>query len=102
MAALHDAQVMSITAVSQRGVARLVSEAEKGSAVVLIRRQRPVAVLLGITRLAEIEEVASDLHDLALVLVRASTDTGRRMPLDDVITAFGHTRASLTELMDDE
>jgi len=102
MTILHDAHELSVTEATQRGVAGLVSEAEKGSDVVVTRRQRPVAVVVGISRLIEIEEAASDLHDLALVLVRASTDTGRRTPLDDVITAFGHTRESLAALADDE
>jgi hypothetical protein len=31
-------------------------------------------------RLAEIDETVSDLRDLALVLARAATDTGRRVP----------------------
>lgn len=102
MTILHDAHELSVTEATQRGVAGLVSEAEKGSDVVVTRRQRPVAVVVGINRFAEIEETVSDLQDLALVLVRASTDTGRRTPLDDVIAAFGHTRESLTALADDE
>ena len=102
MTILHDAHELSVTEATQRGVAGLVSEAEKGSDVVVTRRQRPVAVVVGISRLTEIEEAASDLHDLALVLVRAGTDSGRRTPLDDVIAAFGHTRESLTALADDE
>lgn len=102
MTILHDAHELSVTEATQRGVAGLVSEAEKGSDVVVTRRQRPVAAVVGISRLTEIEETISDLHDLALVLVRASTDTGHRTPLDDVITAFGHTRESLAALADDE
>lgn len=102
MTILHNAHELSVTEATQRGVAGLVSEAEKGSDVVVTRRQRPVAVVVGMSRFAEIEETVSDLHDLALVLVRASTDTGRRTPLDDVIAAFGHTRESLVALADDE
>jgi len=49
-----------------------------------------------------IEEAASDLRDLALVLAQAATDSGDRTPLDDVIAAFGHTRESLAALSDDE
>jgi antitoxin (DNA-binding transcriptional repressor) of toxin-antitoxin stability system len=102
MTILHDAHELSVTEATQRGVAGLVSDAEKGADVVVTRRQRPVAVVVGVGRLTEIEEAVSDLHDLALVLVRASTDTGRRTSLDDVITAFGHTRESLAALPDDE
>jgi PHD/YefM family antitoxin component YafN of YafNO toxin-antitoxin module len=102
MTILHDAHELSVTEATQRGVAGLVSDAEKGADVVVTRRQRPVAVVVGVGRLTEIEEAVSDLHDLALVLVRASTDAGRRTSLDDVITAFGHTRESLAALPDDE
>jgi hypothetical protein len=49
-----------------------------------------------------LEEVAADLRDLALVLARMATDTGERVPLDDVLKAFGHTRESLAALPDDE
>jgi prevent-host-death family protein len=102
MTILHDAHELSVTEATRRGVAGLVSEAEHGSDVVVTRRQRPVAVVVGIGRLVEIEEAASDLRDLALVLARATTDTGQRTPLDDVIAAFGHTRESLAALPDDE
>jgi hypothetical protein len=53
-------------------------------------------------RLAEIDEAAADLRDLALVLARAVTDPGERTSLDDVLAAFGQTRESLEALPDDE
>jgi hypothetical protein len=53
-------------------------------------------------RLAEIDEAAADLHDLALVLARSVTDSGERTSLDDVLAAFGHTRESLAALPDDK
>jgi hypothetical protein len=53
-------------------------------------------------RLAELEEAAADLRDLALVLARAVTDSGRRISLDDVLEAFGQARESLDALPDDE
>jgi prevent-host-death family protein len=102
MTILHDAHELSVTEATQRGVAGLVAEAEQGSDVVVTRRHRPVAAVVGISRLAELEEAAADLRDLALVLARAATDTGRRTSLDDVLEAFGHTRESLTALPDDE
>lgn len=48
------------------------------------------------------EEVASDLHDLAIVLARVATDGGHRTSLDDVLDTFGYTRESLQALADDE
>lgn len=102
MSILHEAHELSVTEATQRGVAGLVAEAEHGSDIVVTRRHRPVAAVVSIGRLAEIEEAASDLRDLALVLARATTDSGHRTPLDDVIAAFGQTRESLTALPDDE
>jgi prevent-host-death family protein len=102
MTILHDARELSVTEAARQGVAGLVAEAEHGSDLVVTRHHRPVAVVVGIDRLTDLEEAAADLRDLALVLARAAADTGRRTPLDDVLTAFGHTRESLSALPDDE
>jgi prevent-host-death family protein len=99
---LRNAREMSVSEATQRGVAGLVADAEKGSDVVVTRRHQPVAAVVGVRRLKEIEEAAADLRDLALVLARSATDTGERTSLDDVIRAFGHTRESLAALPDDE
>jgi prevent-host-death family protein len=99
---LHDTHELSVTEAAQRGVARLVADAEQGSDLIVTRRNRPVAVVVGISRLTELEETAADLRDLALVLARAATDTGRRTSFDDVLEAFGQTRESLAALPDDE
>lgn len=79
-----------------------MSDAEQGSDVVVTRRQKPVVAVVSMRRLAEIEEAVTDLHDLALVLARSATDNGRRTSVDDVLTAFGHTRESIEALQDDE
>lgn len=91
-----------MTEATQRGVAGLVADAEHGSDLVVTRRHRPVAAVVGISRLAELEEAAADLRDLALVLARAATDNGRRTSIDEVLEAFGHTQESLSALPDDE
>src|SRR6266568_7779648 len=102
MTILRDAHELSVTEAAQRGVARLMADAELGSDLVITRHRRPVAAVVGISRLAELEEAAADLHDLALMLARNLGDNGRRTPLDDVLAAFGHTRESLAALPDDE
>jgi hypothetical protein len=51
-------------------------------------------------RRADFGEAAADVCDLALVLARGVTDTGRRVSLDDVLKAFGQTRESLAALPD--
>jgi len=102
MTILHDAREVSVTEAAQRGVAGLVADAEQGSDIVVTRRHQPVAAVVGIQRLRELDDAATDLRDLALVVVRTATDTGARTSLDDVLAAFGHTRESLAALPDDE
>ena len=102
MTILHDAREVSVSEATQRGVAGLVADAEHGSEVVVTRRHQPVAAVVSMQRLSEIEEAAADLRDLALVLARTATDSGARTPLDDVLKAFGHTRESLSALPDDD
>jgi prevent-host-death family protein len=102
MTILPDARELTVTEAAQRGIAGLVAEAEQGADLVVTRRHRPVAAVVGMSRLASLEEAESDLRDLALVLARAATDSGRRTSLDDVLAAFGHSRESLAELPDDE
>jgi antitoxin (DNA-binding transcriptional repressor) of toxin-antitoxin stability system len=102
MAILRESQELSVTEASKRGVAGLVADAEHGADLVVTRRHQPVAAVVSYRRLMEIDEAAADLRDLALVLTRAVTDSGRRTSLDDVIAAFGHSRESLAALPDDE
>jgi hypothetical protein len=102
MAILRNPHEVSVTEATRRGVAGLVADAEQGSDLVVTRRHHRVAAVLGMGRLAELEEAEADLRDLALVLARAVTDAGGRTSLDDVLEAFGHTRESLAALPDDE
>lgn len=102
MTILRDAHELSVTEAARRGVARLMADAEQGSDLVITRHHRPVAAVVGMSRLTELEEAAADLHDLALMLARSLADTGRRTPLDDVLAAYGHTLESLEALPDDD
>ncbi|MFG3438084.1 hypothetical protein ACGF0J_12660 [Nonomuraea sp. NPDC047897] len=102
MTVLHDATELSVTEAARRGVARLVADAEQGADLVVTRRHQPVAAVVSIRRLNELEDAAADLRDLALVLARSVTDTGERVSLNEVLAAFGHTRESLSAVPDDE
>jgi prevent-host-death family protein len=102
MTIMRDVRELSVTEATRLGVAGLVADAERGSDLVVTRRNHPVAVVVGIARLELLEAAESDLRDLALVLARAAADTGRRTSLDDVLTAFGHTRESLAALPEDD
>jgi prevent-host-death family protein len=102
MVALIKAHELSVTDATKRGVAGLVADAEHGADLLVTRHHRPVAVVVGAHRLAELEEAAADLRDLALVLARNAADGGRRTSLDDVLAAFGHTRESLAAVEDED
>ena len=93
---------LSVTAATKRGVAGLAADAERGDDVIITRHRKPVAAVISIERLLELNELKADLRDLALVLSRAATDTGRRISYDDVLAAFGHTRESIAALPDDD
>jgi prevent-host-death family protein len=102
MTSLDDAREITVTEATQRGVAGLVADAEQGSDLIVTRRHQPVAAVVSIRRLTELEEAATDLRDLALVLARATADDGHRTSLNDVLAAFGHSRESLSALSDDD
>lgn len=86
---------LSVTDATQRGVARLVADAERGAAVIVSRRGKPAAAVVGVGRLESILQREDDLRSAALVLARAATDTGARTSLDDVISALGFDRDEL-------
>jgi prevent-host-death family protein len=79
----------------------LVADAEAGQHLLITRRAEPVAAVVSARRLHEIEELRTDLQDLAIVLGRVATDDGRRTSFDEVLQEFGHTRESLDALPDD-
>lgn len=78
-----------------------MTEAEQGTDVVVTRHRRPVAAVIAYHRLEELSQAAQDLNDLALALARKVTDSGERTSLDEVLRAFGQTRASLAALPDE-
>ena len=91
---MPDAERVSVTEASRRGVARLVADAAHGSEAVIERHGVPVAAVIGHERYAELGQLLDDLRDLALVLGRSAGDDGRRHSLDDVVDTFGRARRS--------
>jgi prevent-host-death family protein len=89
---MAEAEHLSVTEASRRGIARLVADAAHGSEVVVERHGEPVAAIVGHERYQELAQLRDDLRDLALVLGRAAGDDGQRHALDDVVDAFGRAR----------
>lgn len=92
------AEPLAITEASRRGVSRLVADAENGHATILRRHSEPVAAVIGYQELLRLQSLERDLVDVALVLSRAATDSGRRTSLDDVIESFGYSRQELAAM----
>jgi prevent-host-death family protein len=93
-------ETVSVTEAAERGVPALVREASAGQDIVVARHGKPVAAVVSIGRLAELQELERDLRSAALVMARLATDDGRRRSLDEVISAFGFTREDLEAELD--
>ncbi len=98
--ALPSPETVSVTEASERGVSALVRAASEGHDLVVERRGRPVAAVVGMQRIGELAVLEADLRSAALVLTRLATDGGRRTALDDVVAAFGFDRAELEAELD--
>jgi len=95
MAITTPVSTLSVTDAASRGVSSLVSAAESGQDVVVERRGKPVAVVVGIERLARLDALESELREMTLLLARSATDTGVRVDLDAALTSFGFDRDEL-------
>lgn len=81
--------LISVTEASRQGVSKLVSEASAGRELILIKNNKPAAVILGIEKLERLQRLEEDIRLLTMALVRAATDTGERVTLEDAAARFG-------------
>jgi hypothetical protein len=84
--------LIGVTEAGQKGVSRLVADAENGRPQVVLRNGKAVAAIVSIDcmdRLQRIEELEDDLRLLSIALVRAAADSGRRYDLDEVAQELG-------------
>lgn len=76
-----------------RDASKIVASAEAGGdPVVILKRNRPAAVLVSIEdaeRMARMRDQLEDLELATLALVRMATDDGTRHALDDVLAEYG-------------
>jgi len=91
------ASLISISRANELGISRLVRDAELGNEPVLLRNNKPVAAVVSMERLAELEQREDDVRDVALVAARMLADGGERFSLDAVLEHFGFTREQLRE-----
>ncbi len=97
---LADAEALSITDASKKGIAAVARAADEGRDVLLSRHGRPIAAVIGVDRLAELRELERDVRSAALVVARLATDQGKRHDLTEVIAAFGFDRVELEAELD--
>ncbi|CAM3471776.1 type II toxin-antitoxin system Phd/YefM family antitoxin [Occultella aeris] len=92
--------VVSATEAATRGVPRLVRAAEQGQDVVVERHGKPVAAMISMQHLNEIQRLERDLQESVLLLDRLVTDDGTRTELGEAINALGFDRSDLEAELD--
>jgi antitoxin (DNA-binding transcriptional repressor) of toxin-antitoxin stability system len=100
MALVETDDLISIAGASKLGVSALVREAEQGREKILLRNNTPVAAMISIQRLEQLQRAEDDFLDLALAQTRAATTGPERASLDEVLDRFGFTREQLRALPD--
>jgi prevent-host-death family protein len=85
---LPHAETFSITEAAERGLPSVVRSASAGVDFVIEKHGKPQAVIVGIDRITQLEELERDLQGSALVLSRILSDNGNRSDIDEVIKYF--------------
>ena len=98
MATIDTSDLISVGEASKMGVSGLIRDAEAGHERIVLRNNKPVAAVVSIEHLEDIQRLEDELADLALVAARMVTTTGEVHSLDEILERFGYTR---DELQDD-
>jgi prevent-host-death family protein len=98
MARVDTADLISISEANKLGISGLVKEAEQGREQIVLRNNKPVAAVVSIERLEELQQLQDDLLDISLVTARMLTTGPERYSLDEVLAQFGYTREQLRDL----
>jgi prevent-host-death family protein len=100
MAVVETEDLISISEANKLGVSALIREAEGGRERIVLRNNKPVAVVMSMDQYEEWQQLQDDLIDITLVAARMLLDDGRRYSLDEVIEHFGYTREQLAAMPD--
>ncbi|HYU18992.1 MAG TPA: type II toxin-antitoxin system Phd/YefM family antitoxin [Chloroflexota bacterium] len=100
MALVDTADLISISDASKIGLSALVREAEAGHEQVVLRNNRPVAAVVSIRRLEQLQQLQEDMLDVSLAAARMLTTGPRRRSLDEILIQFGYTREQVGDLSD--
>ena len=102
MTRVDTASFISVTEANQLGVSALIRDAEQGNERVVLRNNRPVAVVMGFDQFEREQQQMEDLEDIALTAARVLTASPERTSLDDVLNRFGYTREELKAFLDEQ
>lgn len=97
MALIDPTERITLADADRLGVAALIQEAETGHERIVVRNNRPVAAVVSMERLNQLEQLEDDLRHASLAMVRALTTGPDRPSLDEVLVQFGSTRDQLRE-----
>jgi prevent-host-death family protein len=100
MTAIEPDELISVSEASQLGVSALVRAAEEGRQRIVLRNNKPVAVVMSMERFEQVQQLQDDLIDITLVAARMMSSSGRSYSLDEVMEHFGYTREELSQLPD--
>ena len=95
MALVDTSDLISVSDAAKLGVSGLVRAAEEGHGHVLLRNNKPVAAVVSIERLEQLQQLEEDMIDVSLSVARTLTTGPDRRSLDDVLARFGYTREQL-------
>lgn len=100
MAIVDTEDLISISEANKLGVSALIREAEEGRDRIVLRNNKPVAVVMGVDRFEHWQQLQDDLIDITLVAARMLTTSGPSYSLDEVLERFGYTRDELAAIPD--
>jgi prevent-host-death family protein len=100
MAKVDTEDLISISEAAKVGLPALVRAVEDGHERVLLRNNKPVAAIVSIDRLDQLQQIEDDLWDATLVAARMLMTGPDRHSLDEVLAQFGFTREQLAALPD--
>jgi hypothetical protein len=99
MARVETSDLLSISEANKLGISGLARMAELGREHILLRNNKPVAAVMSMERLEQLQQLEEDLLDISLTTARMLVTSPMRHSLDDVLSRFGYTREQLRELV---
>lgn len=98
----HGKRALSVTEAAKIGLPGILKQAENGESTIVERHGKPVAAIIGMAELEQLNNRIDDINDLVLVTLRAATDDGKRYSLDEVARSFGFDPDELRREVDEE